>query len=73
MLSTAEGTLHFLLLGIFMCEIARFCVFNAEELNQDLLRCGDRFVTAYDTEVILCGYMEYGMEVAEKRIFDGTV
>ena len=56
-----------------MCGIARFCVFNAEELNQDLFRCGYRFVTACDTEVILCGYMEYGMEVAEKRIFDGTV
>lgn len=35
---TAEGTLHFLSWGIFMCGIAGFCDFNAEKLKQDLLR-----------------------------------
>ena len=40
MLPTAEGTLHFLLWGIFMCGIAGFCDFNAEKMKQDLLRCG---------------------------------
>lgn len=39
-LPTAEGTLHFLLWGIFMCGIAGFCDFNAGKLKQDLLRCG---------------------------------
>lgn len=41
-------------------------IYNAEELKADLLRCGCRFETTCDTEVILCGYMEYGMEVAKK-------
>ena len=41
-------------------------IYNAEELKQDLLRCGYRFETTCDTEVILYGYMEYGMEVAGK-------
>ena len=41
-------------------------IYNAEELKQDLLSCGYRFETTSDTEVILCGYMEYGMDVAKK-------
>ena len=41
-------------------------IYNAEELKADLLRRGCRFETTCDTEVILCGYMEYGMEVAKK-------
>lgn len=41
-------------------------IYNAEELKGDLLRRGCRFETTCDTEVILCGYMEYGMEVAKK-------
>lgn len=41
-------------------------IYNAEELKQDLIRRGCRFETSCDTEVILCGYMEYGMEVAKK-------
>lgn len=41
-------------------------IYNAEELKRDLCRRGYRFETTCDTEVILCGYMEYGMEVAEK-------
>ena len=41
-------------------------IYNAEELKQDLIGCGYRFETTCDTEVILCGYMEYGMEVAKK-------
>lgn len=40
-------------------------IYNAEELKQDLLSRGCRFETTCDTEVILCGYMEYGMEVAK--------
>lgn len=41
-------------------------IYNAEELKADLLRRGCRFETTCDTEVILCGYMEYGMELAKK-------
>lgn len=41
-------------------------IYNAEELKQDLLRCGYRFETTCDTEVILYGYMEYGLDVAKK-------
>lgn len=41
-------------------------IYNAEELKQELLGRGYRFETTCDTEVILCGYMEYGMEVAKK-------
>ncbi len=41
-------------------------IYNAEELKQDLIRRGCRFETTCDTEVILYGYMEYGMEVAKK-------
>lgn len=41
-------------------------IYNAEELKEALLRRGYRFETTCDTEVILCGYMEYGMEVAKK-------
>lgn len=50
-------------------------IYNAEELKADLLRRGCRFETTCDTEVILCGYMEYGMEVAKKLngIFAFTV
>lgn len=41
-------------------------IYNAEELKRELLDRGWRFSTSCDTEVILCGYMEYGMEVAQK-------
>ena len=41
-------------------------IYNAEELKRELLERGWRFSTSCDTEVILCGYMEYGMEVAQK-------
>lgn len=41
-------------------------IYNAEELKQDLIRRGCRFETTCDTEVILYGYMEYGMEVAKR-------
>lgn len=41
-------------------------IYNADELKEELLRRGYRFETTCDTEVILCGYMEYGMEVAKK-------
>ncbi len=41
-------------------------IYNAEELKADLLRRGCCFETTCDTEVILCGYMEYGMDIAKK-------
>ena len=41
-------------------------IYNAEELRQDLVRRGCQFETTCDTEVILYGYIEYGMEVAKK-------
>lgn len=41
-------------------------IYNADELKQELLRRGYHFETTCDTEVILCGYMEYGMEIAKK-------
>lgn len=41
-------------------------VYNAEELKRDLVDRGCTFETTCDTEVILWGYMEYGMEVAKK-------
>lgn len=41
-------------------------IYNTEELKQDLLSRGCHFETTCDTEVILYGYMEYGMEVAKK-------
>ena len=39
-------------------------IYNAEELKQDLISRGCHFDTTCDTEVILHGYMEYGMKVA---------
>lgn len=41
-------------------------IYNADELKQDLIRRGCRFETTCNTEVILYGYMEYGMEIAKK-------
>ncbi len=41
-------------------------IYNAEEIKQDLISRGCHFETTCDTEVILCGYIEYGMEVAKK-------
>ena len=41
-------------------------IYNADELKRDLLSRGCGFETTCDTEVILYGYMEYGMEIAEK-------
>ncbi len=41
-------------------------IYNAEELKQDLLSRECHFETTCDTEVILYGYMEYGMDVAKK-------
>ena len=41
-------------------------IYNAAELKQDLQSRGCRFETTCDTEVILLGYMEYGMEIARK-------
>lgn len=41
-------------------------IYNADELKEELRCRGYRFETTCDTEVILCGYMEYGMEIAQK-------
>ena len=41
-------------------------IYNADELKQDLIARGCRFETTCDTEVILYGYMEYGMDIAKK-------
>ena len=41
-------------------------IYNAEELKQDLELRGFHFETRSDTEVILCGYMEYGPEIARR-------
>lgn len=41
-------------------------IYNTEELKQELMGRGCSFETTCDTEVILQGYMEYGMEVAKK-------
>lgn len=41
-------------------------IYNAEEIKRDLLNRGYDFATTCDTEVILCGYMEYGLQIAEK-------
>lgn len=41
-------------------------IYNTEELKEELRCRGYRFETTCDTEVILCGYMEYGMEIAQK-------
>lgn len=41
-------------------------IYNTEELKRDLISRGCRFETTCDTEVILYGYMEYGMDIAEK-------
>ena len=41
-------------------------IYNAEELKQELVTRGYDFETTCDTEVILCGYMEYGIEIAKK-------
>lgn len=41
-------------------------IYNTEELKEELGRLGYRFETTCDTEVILCGYMAYGTEIAQK-------
>ena len=41
-------------------------IYNADDLKRDLVCRGYSFETTCDTEVILCGYMEYGMDVAKK-------
>lgn len=41
-------------------------IYNTEELKQELMGRSCSFETTCDTEVILQGYMEYGMEVAKK-------
>lgn len=44
-------------------------IYNTEELRRDLIGRGYLFRTRSDTEVILCGYMEYGAGIA--RLLNG--
>lgn len=41
-------------------------LYNARELREDLMEKGWHFETTCDTEVILLGFMEYGVEIASK-------
>lgn len=41
-------------------------LYNARELREDLMEKGWKFETTCDTEVILLGFMEYGVEIASK-------
>jgi asparagine synthase (glutamine-hydrolysing) len=41
-------------------------IFNFAEIREDLIRKGHRFVGHADTEVIVHGYEEYGMDVVQK-------
>lgn len=52
--------------GTEYCIVYNGEIYNAEELKQELAVRGYRFETTCDTEVILCGYMEYGMEISKK-------
>ncbi len=40
--------------------------YNFAELRRELVRCGERFGTASDTEVVLRGYLRWGSAVAER-------
>ena len=41
-------------------------IYNYRELKEDLLKCGHKFTTETDTEVILHGYEEYQEEIFTK-------
>lgn len=41
-------------------------LYNARELREELMEKGWKFETTCDTEVILLGFMEYGVEIASK-------
>ena len=41
-------------------------IYNTRELKLELVRRGYTFQTTSDTEVILLGYMEYGIQISEK-------
>ncbi len=41
-------------------------IYNAEEIKRELVKQGWSFVTTSDTEVILVGFAEYGIEIVNK-------
>lgn len=41
-------------------------IYNFEELREELIECGHSFKTKSDTEVILHGYEEYGVDILNK-------
>lgn len=41
-------------------------IYNYKSLKEDLLNCGHTFSTSTDTEVILHGYEEYGVDIVNK-------
>ena len=55
-----------------VCNDNRYCIvyngelYNTAELRKELERKGRKFQTASDTEVILMGYIEYGIEILNK-------
>ncbi len=41
-------------------------IYNYKEIREDLVKCGHKFSTDADTEVILHGYEEYGSRILDK-------
>jgi len=41
-------------------------IYNYKELREQLIACGHKFKSETDTEVIIHGYEEYGLEIASK-------
>ena len=41
-------------------------IYNYLELREELIKCGHKFVTKSDTEVIIHGYEEYGNDILKK-------
>lgn len=41
-------------------------IYNYQELKEELLKCGHKFKTKSDTEVIIHGYEEYGYDIVKK-------
>ena len=57
-----------------VCDDNRYCIvyngelYNTAELRKDLEQKGRKFQTTSDTEVILMGYIEYGIDILNKMI-----
>ena len=41
-------------------------IYNFQELKEELIKCGHKFKTKSDTEVIIHGYEEYGYDIVNK-------